>query len=158
MMYRNPAFGTDRMQCTMYPLYLDGLPHTHGATGKIAGRGVAMTGGILTCHDCGKQRQYARNCYKYKTDSIPKSSEAHDKQKNKYSPKSKAGSRPDVGRQWCSLHKTTSHGSAGCFTQRAPRLSHNGGAHIAAVLSSNSLPAGGDEQLSLNFDYNVSTK
>ena len=44
MMYRDPTFDIDQMQSTIGHLSLDGLSRRSGASGKIAGRGVAMAG------------------------------------------------------------------------------------------------------------------
>ncbi|CAN0596200.1 unnamed protein product, partial [Laminaria digitata] len=66
MMYRNPTFDIEQMQTTMRHLYLDDLSRNGGAKGKIAGRGVAMAAGTSTCHTCGKEGHYARNCWKTK--------------------------------------------------------------------------------------------
>ena len=63
MMYRDPTFNIDYMQSTLRHLYLDDLFRNEGAKGVIVGRGIAMTAEKSTCHNCGKQRYYARNCY-----------------------------------------------------------------------------------------------
>lgn len=70
-----------RTQCVTCPL--TALSCYNGAEGEIAGRGVAMTAEISTCNNCGKQGYYARNCYADKADSVKKSPEVYDKQKER---------------------------------------------------------------------------
>lgn len=60
--YRDPKFGIDQVQSMMHHLYLDDRLSNSGA--KIDDRGVAKTAETSTCLYCGKQRHYARDCWK----------------------------------------------------------------------------------------------
>ena len=102
MMYRDPTFDIIQMQSTMCHIYLDDL--SRNSNTKVAGRDVVMTA-ASTCSHCGKQGQYARNCWKRKDDNDSKSG-AHDKQKNKESSRGKAASNVGAEHMWCRVHET----------------------------------------------------
>ena len=116
-----------------------------------------MAAGTSTCHTCGKEGHYARNCWKNKDRNDDNdSTRAHDnKQKNKKSSGGKDGAKGADGQKWCSVHRTTSHNDEECYEQGAPRP-ERGGAHLASTtLSAGSPPVIDDDDFDQGFAFSA---
>ena len=143
MTWKDPDFDLPKIQSVLRHLYLDGL--SRNRTGRIAGRGTAMTATSATpdpsaiiCHNCGKSGHY-RNGY-----AVPTKANGPARRKKK------SGSGGSVGQNWCTVHKTTTHNDAECYAQGAPRSQTNS-THTAAVVGALT-PTDADNKPVTNFD------
>lgn len=147
MTWKDPDFDLPKIQSVLRHLYLDGL--SRNKTGRIAGRGTAMTATSATpdpsaiiCHNCGKSGHYRSGC------AVP--AKAHGNSNKSARQKKKSGSGGSAGQKWCTVHRTTTHNDAECYAQGAPR-SQTSSTHTAAVVGAQTR-TDTDNKPVVNFD------